>query len=257
VHEHVVSAAGKTHSVALPSQNPAQTLWPPQAARWPCGVCFEGIGQHVPAWPETLQAWHWPVQGRSQQAPSTHRPLWQSPSLAQAVPLGRLAVHAEPWQWGMGARQSASLRHAVRHAVPGSLQPRPSPHVLVAGRGQAPAPSHAAAEVSVLPAQDCERQLVALPGKVHVVREAAAHDPAQAPLPPQARRAPCGGPEVTAVQWPGAAVVSHASQRPEQAPSQQTPSTQRVDAHSPLPAQGDPSGLGPQEPVVQKLPGTH
>jgi hypothetical protein len=98
VHAHAASAPGKTHPVALPLQYPAQTPSPAQATRWPCGVCSAGIGQHVPTWPETLQAWHCSVQGRSQQAPSTHRPLWHSPSLAQPVPLGRLAVQADAWQ---------------------------------------------------------------------------------------------------------------------------------------------------------------
>jgi hypothetical protein len=124
-----------------------------------------------------------------------------------------------------------------------------------AGTAHAPAPSQNAAGVSVLPAQLWGRQPVALPGNVQAVREAAAHEPAHAPLPPQAARAPCGAPEITGAQWPGAAAVSHASQLPVQAPSQQTPSTHRLDPHSPPPAQGDPSGFGPHEPAVQLLPG--
>jgi len=80
------------------------------------------------------------------------------------------------------------------------LQARLSPQVLVAGWEQVPSPSQNAPGVRVAPLQLCARQGAELPGKAQAVREAAAHVPAQAPLPPQAARVPCGGPEVTAAQ---------------------------------------------------------
>jgi hypothetical protein len=41
---------------ALPLQEEPQTPLPEQAPRWPCGASSEGIGQQVPAWPETSHA---------------------------------------------------------------------------------------------------------------------------------------------------------------------------------------------------------
>jgi hypothetical protein len=93
-----VSGPGNTHWALLPLQNPAQAPLPAQAPRWPCGAWPDGIGQQVPMWPDTSQAWQGPVQGRSQQTPSTQRPPWHCPSLVQATPSGRAAVHADPWQ---------------------------------------------------------------------------------------------------------------------------------------------------------------
>jgi hypothetical protein len=58
VHGQVVSAPGKTQVAALPLQDAPQTPLPEQAPRWPWGVSPEGMGEHVPRWPETSQAWH-------------------------------------------------------------------------------------------------------------------------------------------------------------------------------------------------------
>jgi len=58
-----VSAPGYVQVDAAPSQKPAQLPVPGQAARWPCGAWRAAIGQQVPAWPETSQAWQVPAQG--------------------------------------------------------------------------------------------------------------------------------------------------------------------------------------------------
>src|SRR3954469_22480680 len=107
--------------------------------------------------------------------------------------------------------QSASRWQAVRHDEPAALQARLAAQVLDAGTAQAPVPSQDAAGVSMFPLQLCVRQVMEAPGNVHAVREAAVHDPAQAPPPPQGGRGSCGAPEVTAAQWPTEAVTSQAS----------------------------------------------
>ena len=150
--------------------------------------------------------------------------------------------------------QSASRWQAVRHDEPAALQARLAVQVLDAGTAQAPAPSQDAAGVSVLPLQLWARQVLAAPGNVHAVREAAVHDPAQAPLPPQGGRGSCGPPEVTAAQRPTEAGSSQASQAPAQAPLQQTPSTQNPEPQSAATVQGAPSGIaapsrGPSRPA--------
>lgn len=67
-----------------------------------------------------------------------------------------------------------------------------------------------------------------------------------------------GLPWVTGRQAPTAAGRSQRSQLPLQALSQQTPSAQKVDAHSPFEAQPAPaSRTGLQPPSLQKVPGTH
>jgi hypothetical protein len=80
------------------------------------------------------------------------------------------------------------------------LQTRSPAQALAAGVAHAPLPSQNAAGVRVVPAQLWARQRLAVPGNVQAVREAAEHAPAQVPIPPQAARVPCGGPEVTAAQ---------------------------------------------------------
>jgi hypothetical protein len=118
----------------------------------------------------------------------------------QAEPLRRAAVQTPATQYGAGERQSPSLRQDVRQALAPSLQARLPPHVCGAAAWQAPAPSQDAAGVRVAPVQLCARQTVDSPGNVQVLRDDDAHEPAQAPLPAQAARAPCGAPEITGEQ---------------------------------------------------------
>jgi hypothetical protein len=97
-HGQAVSGPGNVHVLALPLQKPAQVPVPAQALRWPCGAWREGIGQQLPRWPLTSQAWHGSAHGESQQTPSTQRPLWHCPSPLQVTPFGRAAVQAVAWQ---------------------------------------------------------------------------------------------------------------------------------------------------------------
>lgn len=66
--------------------------------------------------------------------------------------------------------------------------------------------------------------------------------PLQVPLPAQAARAPCGAPELSAVQVPTAPATSHASHAPVQAALQHTPSTQREFWHWLFAVQAVPLG---------------
>jgi hypothetical protein len=168
------------------------------------------------------------------------------------MPAGRAAVHADAWQYGSGATQSASCWQEVRHDVPALLQARLPAQALAAGVAHAPFPSQYAVGVREVPLQLCARQVLEVPGNVHAVREAAVHAPAQAPLPPQAVRVPCGGPEVTAAQRPG--VTSHASQVPEQAPSQQTPSTQYPELQAVEASHWPPKGFPPAPASAEDSP---
>ena len=146
--------------------------------------------------------------------------------------------------------------HVSRQAVPPALQMR-SPHDIVAGAAQLPAPLQPARGVNVAPEQLAARQVTSSPAYVHAVAEAAVHEPAQAPLPAQAARAPCGGPVVTCVHVPIDVPTSQALHRSAHASLQQTESTQCCEAHSDDCAQGDPLFLGPQDPAVQLLGAWH
>jgi hypothetical protein len=145
-----------------------------------------------------------------------------------------------------------SAVHVSRQAVPPALQAR-SPHDIVAGAAQLPAPLQPARGMNVAPEQLADRQVKSSPAYVQAVADAAVHDPAQAPLPAQGARVPCGGPLVTCVQVPIDAPTSQARHRSAQASLQQTESTQCCEAHSDDCAQGEPLFLGPHDPVVQLL----
>lgn len=82
---HSVSPPGKLQLVrALPSQVPAQSPEPPQAARGGSGS--PKTAEQVPSRPLRLQASHWPVHEVSQQTPSTQAPLAHWPLPVQASP---------------------------------------------------------------------------------------------------------------------------------------------------------------------------
>jgi hypothetical protein len=63
-------------------------------------------------------------------------------------------------------------------------------------------------------------------------------------------------PAGTGVQRPMAEGRAQLRQAPAQAPSQQTPSTQKLLTHSPAAVHGWPLGLGPQLPLWQTWPAT-
>lgn len=146
--------------------------------------------------------------------------------------------------------------HVSRQAVPPALQAR-SPHDIGAGVAQLPAPLQPARAVNVAPEQLAARQVTSSPAYVQAVAEADVHEPAQAPLPAQAARVPCGGPVATCVQVPIDVPTSQALHRSAHASLQQTESTQCCEAHSDDCAQGDPLFLDPQDPAVQLLGAWH
>jgi hypothetical protein len=211
----------------------------------------------MPARPATSHAWQGAWQALLQQKPSTHWRLAHSGAVWQRAPFARPLTHAPPSQYGLAVVPHwLSEVHVDRHAVPPGLQTR-SPHDVVAGLGQLPAPLQPARAVNVAPAQLAARHVVSSPGYVHAVGDAAVHAPAHAPLPVHAPRVPCGWPDVTCVQVPRAAPVSQALHRSVQASLQQTPSTQCCDAHSDACAQVDPLAFGPHDPPVQLLGARH
>jgi hypothetical protein len=173
-----------------PSQRPAHAAaLAMQAMRPPCGRPSV-TATHFPSCDGTSQASHWPEQRELQQRLSAQTPFWHCPSSVQAVPSGRAAVQADERQYGVDAAQSVLAPQLVRQAAPAGSHSRPPTQARVCTVGQAPAPSQAAASVSVLPAQLCGRQGVAVPGNAHAVREPAAHAPAHGPEPPHAARDP-------------------------------------------------------------------
>lgn len=90
-------------------------------------------------------------------------------------------------------------------------------------------------------------QLVAAPGKVHAVADAAVHEPPHVvPLPAQSPRVPCGCPLVTCEQTPSDVGRSHAWHLPLQSLLQHVPSTQCPLVHSVELEQLAPSGFVPQ-----------
>jgi hypothetical protein len=121
--------------VTLPLHEPPQ-LEPSvvHAGRGAAGAPVSG--EHVPAFPFTLQEAHWSPHAESQHTPSTQNPLVHCEAL----------VHGEP-----------SAPPIMAHCPP--TQMYPAEHELVVGGGQAPAAQFAAG-VYVVPVQLCARQLV-------------------------------------------------------------------------------------------------
>jgi hypothetical protein len=137
--------------------------------------------------------------------------------------------------------QSPSTAQVVLQAVAPHVY---APQDCVVRAGHEPAPAQLAGSVSTPFVQEAPRHWVAPPG----YPQAVALDPLQ--VPPQtepsvaqAAREPCGAPELTVVQVPTLLVTSHAWHWPLQALSQQTPSTQAPEAHSPFPPQEVPCDL--------------
>ena len=115
------------------------------------------------------------------------------------------------------------------------------------GVPQAPALLHVGTLVCVVPVHDWLPQEIVLFGKVQSVRDADVHEPPHVvPLPVQLPRVPCGCPDVTALQTPGDAGRSHASQSPVHVPSQHLLSTQWPVVHSVPTLQTEPFGFVPQ-----------
>jgi hypothetical protein len=119
---------------------------------------------------------------------------------------------------------------------------------------QLPRPSQVALWVSTPFMQEGMLHWVWSLGKVQAVRLLPSQVPAHTPVPPQARRAPCGAPR-TGEQVPRLPGLSHASHWPVQAALQHTPSTQKPVAHSAEVVHICPGGMrATQRPSRQKNP---
>jgi hypothetical protein len=182
------------------------------------------------------------LHAESQQKPSTHVPFWQSVPTLHDAPIGRAGVH---WcvlglQFGAAALQSALVVHDARQAVCAALQLRPSGHAPGIAGPQAPIPSHTRAGVSVLPVQVCGAHDTVEAANTHAAADSVMSlhwAPHVVPVPAQAARVPCGGPDATGEQVPRLAAMSHASHCPEQATLQQNPSTQNKPSAHCVPAE--------------------
>jgi hypothetical protein len=191
-----------------------------------------------------LQAWQDPLHKPSQQKLSMQRPFWQSAATAHADPTGRAVVHwcVPGLQFGAADVQSALVEQLARQAFC-ALQLSPNGQGPDAPAAQAPAPSHNRGAVRALPVQVCPAHATVLAANAHaaVVALTSAHCAPQTPVPLQAPRVPCGGPDATGEQVPG--LMSHAWQ--------QTLSAQKPDAHCVPTEHAEPS----PRPGAPPLPG--
>jgi hypothetical protein len=130
---HAVLASGYLHaSVSVPLQRAAHEVPAPapvHAGRDPCGA--PTIAEQVPG-VAPLQASHWFVQTRSQQTPSTQKPVAQSVPSVQVVPCFFEHVplpdklHALPAGHDPVRQQTPSTHvRPVGHEVPAQLEPGP------------------------------------------------------------------------------------------------------------------------------------
>jgi len=121
---------------------PVQAVRVPFPWGWSPGVTAE----QVPCSPATSHAWHWPVQGLSQQKVSTQLPEahWVLPGV-HVAPFGA-GPHDELTQ-AWPATQSLLTLHVVAQAVP---EHRKGLHGVAAPTLQVPAPSQTPGGVAVL-----------------------------------------------------------------------------------------------------------
>jgi hypothetical protein len=236
----------------VPSQRPSV---PHEGAPWSLQTLRlsaepAAIGVHVPRDDVSPQLRQLPPQASLQQKPSTQKFDAQSDVCVQAPPICFL-----PQLWfthAMPAAQSLSLLHTVLHA--------PCPHVngaqsMSPGATHAPFPSHVPAVFRRSPAHDCGTQTVCAAYLLQPPK------PSQVPVWPQlaaplSLQTPRGSafPESMGEQMPSSPVSAHDTQAPVQATAQHTPSTQKLDPHSSLPAHFAPFILGPQPPATHWCP---
>jgi hypothetical protein len=222
-----------------PSQKPSvPQLGAPASVHWPSGSCPAGTLVHEPTEPARLQARQVPVQAEAQQTPCAQVPDWQSGSATQAAPRGDLP-QLPPVQT-FGATQSVLLVQLVRQSPPPQTN---GAQLWVVPATQVPAPSQRAARVLVDPVQlwtvhtvpDAYLRQAPIPSQVpslpQVATASITHSLSGSVPTETGRHRPSGSPVRDAAQ---------AAQRPAHADSQQTPSTQKADEHSPAAAQPAP-----------------
>jgi len=194
---------------------------------------------------------HVPVQLLAQQTPCSQKPESQSPAAEQVRPSGRL-VQAPALQM-VGATQSASAEQLVLHALVAVSQTNAPGHAVTVAATQVPVPLHDRGDDSMDPLQLGPAQ--AVPAEYLW----------QAPAPSQVLSVPqlgapwsahCDGttgawPAGMFEQVPSLPLSAHDLQALPQAVPQQTPCSQKPDAHSPVVAHGVPGGFLPQLIAVQ------
>jgi hypothetical protein len=169
-------------------------------------------------------------------APS--RAIELAPSDEQLEVFGshRLSLHTYP------STHSPSFVQALRQALPSASHAKP-PQGVVIGAGHDPVPVQFAGAVAIPPVQLASRHGASeLVNAAHDVRFAPSHvarSHTETSAPGQAGRPPRGAP-FTATHFPRLPTTSHASHCPVHALSQQIPSTQFPDPHSPPAAQAVP-----------------
>jgi hypothetical protein len=210
-----------------------------------------GTSAQVPIAPGSVQDLHAPAQAVAQQTPCAQKPESHSTAAEHEAPLVFLP-HELCASHTLGGTQAASLVHAEKQRVP--LQAKGA-QASDGGATHCPVLLHAEAGVKTLesqlsPAQGVPalylRQLPA-PSQTPSVPQVAAPWSAQVP---RGSAAPAG----TGVQRPIADGSPQDRQAPWHASAQQTPSTQKVLAHSPPVTQVWPFCLGPQLPATQAWP---
>jgi hypothetical protein len=101
----------------IPSHCPSKPqVAAPPSAQWPCRSMPSGTLRHVPSLPATAHDLQVPVQAAEQQRPWAQMFELHSSLLPQVAPIGFLP-QLEFWQL-LGATQSASDVHVVRHVLP-------------------------------------------------------------------------------------------------------------------------------------------
>lgn len=140
----------------------------------------------------------------------------------------------------MAPAHSAASEHPPAQIVPPQAFGAQS---TVSAFGQAPLPSQLAARVATAAVQAAARHDCVVPGYVQTARLAPSHVPPQGvPAPVHVGWAGRGAP-ITETHCPFMSGSPHASQAPSHALSQQTPSTQKPEAHSPPTEHAAPSSV--------------
>jgi len=207
---------------------------------------------HDPIVPDSAHERQAPEQAVAQQTPCAQVLEMHSMRSEQNAPLG-LRPHELPLQT-LPVEQFASAVQLPKHWAP--LQANGT-HEIVSGATQAPVALHVDSGLNTLLAQVAAAHTV--PGRCR--RQAPA--PSQVPSVPhvsagweaQVLRG-SSEPVATFVQTPGADGSAQLRQLPMQASAQQTPSTQKLDAQSPVPLHGWPLAFLPQLPLSQAWPAT-
>jgi hypothetical protein len=139
---------GNSSQAPLPSQKPVVSqLAAPAFVHAPVGSAPPlATGAHVPPVAASAHDRHVPVQAVRQQTPCAQNPVAHSAPAAQAAP-GDLSPH-DPSVQTAGAAQSASAAHVALHA---ETPQRKGKQEVAGGVTQAPAPSHVARGVDVVP----------------------------------------------------------------------------------------------------------